>query len=526
MKKNLLIVILLLSVFSTQLFAQRYLTEIFTSTTTTPNVTYGWNFSVLPTDDDNTPTNGVYTDSLRADIYEPVGDTMSARATVILVHTGSFIPIFYNGQATGARGDSAVREMAQQFARRGYTAISIDYRKGWNPQALGSAGQEIRTGTLLQAAGRGIQDARASIRFFRNNALNGGNTYKIEETQIILGGLGTGGYISLGAATIDNYADVSLSKFTASQTNVSYGFTAGVSYFDSTLWGSTDGYGGMSIFNNSNNTPGISNDILFCFNAGGAMGDRSWLQAGMPPMVCFHVPNDPFAPYADGPVIVPVTGDFVVDVSGSYSVVARADSLGNNSSFYPNTWTDPFTLAANQNNNGFDGLMPFPLPDPPGPATGQASPWDWVDSTTTYQICMGLLGFTQGHTDTIWYSTLATNPGMGSVQGHAYIDSIMGYLNPRIFAAIVAGIHEPSVSDLPITVFPNPVSDKFTVTISNSELRMNRIEVYDMKGSRVLFFDNLKTKSYTIIRKNLDAGIYLVKVTTANGTSVRKITLQ
>ena len=525
MKKNLLILILLLSVFSTQLFAQRYLSEIFTGTTTTANVTYGWNYSVLPTDDDQTATNGVYTDSLRADIYEPVGDTMSARATVILLHTGSFIPIFYNGQATGARGDSALREMGQQFARRGYTAISIDYRMGWNPQAQGAPGQEIRTGTLLQAAGRGIQDARAAIRFFRNNALNAGNTYKIDESQIILGGLGTGGYIAFGAATIDSYADISLSKFTAQANNSTYGFTQGVSYFDSTLWGNTFGYGGQPIFNNSSNTPGIADDIFFCFSAGGAMGDRSWLQAGMPPMVCFHVINDPFAPYADGPVIVPVTGDFVVDVSGSYSVVARADSLGNNSSFYPNTWTDPFTLAANVNNNGFDGLMPFDLPDPPGPATGQASPWDWADSTTTYQICMGFLGFTQGHTDSIWYNTLATNPNMSSAWGHAYIDSIMGYLNPRIFAEILVGINE-AVSELPVSVFPNPASSQFTVSISNSELKMNRIEVYDMKGSKILSFDNLKTKSYTISRKNLDAGIYLVKITTPDGIAVRKITLQ
>jgi acetyl esterase/lipase len=468
----------------------------------------------------------VFTDSLRADIYEPVGDTMAARATVILLHTGSFIPIFYNGQATGARTDSALREMCQQFARRGYTAISIDYRMGWNPQALGAAGQEIRTGTLLQAAGRGIQDARAAIRFFRNNALNGGNTWKIDESQIILGGLGTGGYLALGAATIDNNADVSLLKFTASQPNATYGFTPGVSYFDSTLWGNTFGYGGQPVLNNSNNTPGIPNDIFFCFNAGGALGDRSWLQANMPPMVCFHVPNDPFAPYADGPVIVPVTGDFVVDVSGSYSVVSRADSLGNNSSFYPNTWTDAFTLAANLNNGGFDGLMPFPLPDPPGPATGQASPWDWVDSTTTYQICIGLLGFTQGHTDTIWYNTLATNPNMSSAWGNTYIDSIMGYLNPRIWAHILVGVNEPMIAGTELSVFPNPATDQFTVSASSSEIKMNRIDIFDMNGKKTMTFDNIKSNSFTITRRNLASGIYFIKITTPSGVALKKISLQ
>ncbi|MBK5286381.1 MAG: hypothetical protein JJE25_13360, partial [Bacteroidia bacterium] len=148
-----------------------------------------------------------------------------------MLHTGSFLPIFFNGQATGARTDSCIKVMCRQFARRGYTAIAIDYRKGWNPQALSSAGQEIRTGTLLQAAGRGIQDANAAIRFFRNNALNNGNTYHIDESKIILGGTGTGGYIVFGCSSIDSYAEISIAgKFLASIPNTNYHFTPGVSY--------------------------------------------------------------------------------------------------------------------------------------------------------------------------------------------------------------------------------------------------------------------------------------------------------
>ncbi|MBK5286382.1 MAG: hypothetical protein JJE25_13365 [Bacteroidia bacterium] len=80
MKTKLLVLSLLTLNFSTQLFAQRYLSEIFFDNTVTSNVTFGWNYSVLRTDDDAvgfiTPlSDRIYIDSLRADIYEPVGDT-------------------------------------------------------------------------------------------------------------------------------------------------------------------------------------------------------------------------------------------------------------------------------------------------------------------------------------------------------------------------------------------------------------------------------------------------------------------
>ena len=91
----------------------------------------------------------------------------------------------------------------------------------------------------------------------------------------------------------------------------------------------------------------------------GAMGDISWLAAGDAPMVAFHVVGDPFAPYGNGPVIVPTTGDFVVNVSGSSVVIAKADSLGNNNCFIPNNFNDVYTQHANAVNGGKEGLYPL-----------------------------------------------------------------------------------------------------------------------------------------------------------------------
>ena len=88
----------------------------------TNNITYGQNISFL--------TGTADTIDLKADVYEPVGDTMGARPTVIMIHTGSFLPIFTMDRATGIKTDSTITEMCRQFARRGYTAIAMDYRLG------------------------------------------------------------------------------------------------------------------------------------------------------------------------------------------------------------------------------------------------------------------------------------------------------------------------------------------------------------------------------------------------------------
>ena len=321
MKKPLLPLLLILGLFSFALnvSAQRYVSEIFTSVTVTPNIVYGENIQFL--------TGAADTIDLKADVYQPVGDTMTLRPTVILIHTGSFLPIFYNGQATGIKTDSVVTELCRQYARRGYTAIAMDYRLGWNPQALGSAGQDVRTGTLLQSVYRAMQDAKACVRYFRNDALNA-NTYGIDESKIILQGMGSGGYIAMAYPSLTDPAQISLPKFLAATTNATYGFTAGMSYINQAIWGDFDGYGGAPGYNIATNTPGVANDIAFVINCAGALGDSSWLQGGTNvPFVAFHSINDPFAPYKDGSVIVPTTGDFSYAGGNPTRFIAKWDGV-------------------------------------------------------------------------------------------------------------------------------------------------------------------------------------------------------
>lgn len=488
------------------LFAQRYVSEIFSSVTVTPNIIYGNNIERL--------TGAADTVELKADVYQPVGDTMMARPTVILIHTGSFLPIFYNQQATGIKTDSVITELCRQYARRGYTAIAMDYRLGWNPQALGPAGQDIRTGTLLQAVYRALQDVKACVRYFRNDAL-GANAYGIDQSKIILHGMGSGGYVAMAYACLTDPSQISLPKFLAATTNATYDFTAGQSYINQAIWGDFDGYGGAPGYNLGVNTPGVSNSISFVINCGGALGDSSWLQSGPNvPFVAFHSLNDPFAPYKDGSVIVPTTGDFVVDVSGSWRVIRIADSLMNNAAFQFNTWTDPYTVRANQLNDGYDGLFPLELADPPGPATGQAGPWEWFDSTTVYQTCMLGLGFTQGRTDTIWYASLATNPDMSKTKAMAYIDTIMGYANPRIAAALnlVTGVQHLNKDEVKISIYPNPSTEFINLDASLATSPVRYMRIYDISGRLVTELNRIEDSRIRLDVSSVRSGTYVLKI--------------
>lgn len=524
MRKNLRKVLLVSALISSSLLvqAQRYVTEIFPAAGKTANVIYGQNITVL---------NALFVpgappalENLVMDVYTPAGatDPLTQRPLVILMHTGSFLPPVINGSPTGSKGDSTIVAMCTQFAKRGYVAAAMSYRLGWNPQAAGTTGQDIRTGTLLQAVYRGLQDAKACVRYFRANADTGGNTFQIDPNNIILGGVGTGGYIALAYATLDDPSEITLSKFLANTTNTTYGFVAGTSYVNQNLLGDFDGYGGIPQLNNPNNSPGYPNDVQFVFNMGGALGDTSWMEAGDAPTVGFHVVGDPFAPYGIGDVVVPTTGDFVVEVGGSQEALRLANGLGNNNCFANAGFSDPLTTYANSVNNGYEGLYPF-ITNP----LVQAGPWEWYDSLATvfYASFLPAPFNTQG--GAAYSSSLLTNPDMSKAKALAYIDTIMGYLNPRIAYCLnlSTGLNTLSERENGISLAPNPTQNNALISTNNNAL-IRSVAVFDITGKQVIFKDAIDQESFLVERGNLESGLYLVQVETDRGKSTSRLVIQ
>jgi len=519
MKKSLQIALMSLFVAgaSIQAQAQRYVTEIFPDAARTNSVIYGQNITVIGA----LSGGGPAMDTLKMDVYTPAGapDPLTERPLVIVMHTGSFLPPVINGQPTGSRRDSNIVAMCTSLAKRGYVAAAMSYRLGWNPQALGATGQDIRTGTLLQAVYRALLDAKACVRYFRANVDTGGNDFGIDSSKIILGGVGTGGYIALAYATLDDPAEISLTKFLANSNNATYGFTAGQSYVNQALLGDFEGYGGIPQLNYPNNSPGYNSKVQFVFNLGGAIGDTSWLEAGDAPMVAFHVVGDPFAPYAVGDVIVPTTGDFVVEVGGSREAIRLSNEKGNNACFANAGFTDALTTYANTINEGFEGL--YPLVTVPAQ---QAGPWEWYDSLATVFYASFLPPPYNTKGDTAYANALLTNPDMSKAKALAYLDTVMGYLNPRIVYCLnlSTGLNDVAVNNAGISFTPNPADNRTVINSKNDEI-IRSVVVYDITGKMVHSSGPVDQKSYTLERKDLDAGLYIVNVQLDRGTATSRV---
>ena len=86
-----------------------------------------------------------------------------------------------------------------RWAKKGYVAVAMTYRHGWNPTSTRSKHKNIHSySSCLQ---RYCQDARSAIGFMRQDEANG-DTYGIDGSRIVFGGHGRGGYLSLGVATL------------------------------------------------------------------------------------------------------------------------------------------------------------------------------------------------------------------------------------------------------------------------------------------------------------------------------------
>ena len=111
MKKFLTLAFGLLAV--CQVDAQvRYLNEVFSDVEVTSNVVYGENVTVLPLLQGAAPA----AQPLVCDIYEPAGDTETARPLIIYIHTGNFLPQYLNGSAVGTKTDSVAVELCSRYA--------------------------------------------------------------------------------------------------------------------------------------------------------------------------------------------------------------------------------------------------------------------------------------------------------------------------------------------------------------------------------------------------------------------------
>ncbi len=512
----------------------RYVDEVFDQIDIQTDIPYGQNISVL------TMNNGdPDTIPLVMDVYTPVGDDLTERPTVIYLHTGSFLPQYFNGQITGSRTDSTVAYTCRRLARMGYTAIAATYRAGWLPTA---EDQNIRTATLLQAAYRGIIDFRTCVRFLRKSVAEDGNPYGVDGTRIVAWGQGTGGYISTGAAFLDRYEEISsLPKFINTETALPF-VTEAVD---------GDPYGIQPAFLNIPNWPEYESDFAMAVNMGGALGDSTWIEGDESPVdepfsVGFHVVTDPFAPFGYGPVIVPTTQEFVVFVSGTRGINGRANALGVNDALQPvldmpdaltqtaaflsDVPVDLSALGQTPTTLATAHMYPFIAPD----NRLESGPWDWWDKPTLDLVIAGVnqIFGTDFSSDTLHMNGLLTNPDMSAMKAQAYIDTIFNYYTPRACQGLqlseCALVNTEEILDneiVNVNVAPNPSVDRVFITTS-VEQPMDAIQVFDANGHFVRAHYDINNHQYDLRRQGLPAGVYILKLKFADGIAIRRVIFQ
>ncbi len=466
---------------------------------------------------------------LKLDVYEPdqATDTSTTRPVIMFLHTGNFLPPPFNGSPVGNKTDSTAVELCKQWAKRGYVAISVDYRLAWNPLASSLA---ERRGTLLNAVYRSIQDTKHAVRYIKQNA----STYAIDPNKIVLYGQGSGGYAALAYATLDKVSEMSIPKFINPLNSASY--------IDTGLVGGIDGLGGqLNLFKYDNN--GQNTNINMVINAGGSLADTSWLEAGDVPMVSLHCVRDPFAPFNNGIVIVPTTQQNVVEVQGANLFMVKVNALGNNAAFYNFPFADPYTARARSLygqtvpyiypspddqitiNANIDGVFPIMRPLGSQILTNEASPWEWWDPSSTVaqtQVAVGV---------TAHQAALASNPDMSPTKGRTYIDTIQGYIHPRIMLALQLpgyqqiGVSENNNIDAQLSVYPNPATSQLTIKLDDNT-EINSVELMTLAGQVVYSQSNIGTNEVTIERGNLSSGLYLVNIKVGDTVITKKVSIQ
>lgn len=472
----------------------RYLEQVFPSVKVTQNLYYGANYTVL-----TKPSTGkTVLQPLGFDFYEPEGDTKTERPLVIYLHTGNFLPHPQNQSPSGTIRDSVEVEIATRLAKMGYVVAVADYRLGWNPQ---DTVQDNRVYTLINAAYRGVQDARSCIRYFKINQQN----YGIDTNRIVLFGQGTGGYISMASATLDSYQKIYTTTSPALKF-VLNGNPMVIEPFNGNIEGTSWGIPLAGPFLGDTlcipNNTGPTSKFHLCVNLGGALGDISWLDANSTPFISFQSPTDPFAPYTSDILVVPGPNLPIVEVQGSYLVQQKAASLGLNSAWTSQNLTDIYSTKANQHNDGYDGLYPIYTT-----LYLDSSPWDWWNSSNPNNA-IGLL----------------TNPTMSAAKGRAYVDTILGYYAPRAYYALNLSIGTKDLvkESIGLKVSPNPAGS-FAVINTATDYPMESIELVDITGKLVAKYNNIKSNNYRMERGPWPAGSYYVRVKVKEGVTSHQV---
>ena len=147
--------------------ARRYLNPVFSHVTKKINLTYGRSLN-----------DRARLQTHLLDLYEPTKDILTARPVIVLIHGGGF--------TGGNKADMSA--YAVEFARRGYVAVSINYRLATKPMKT-----HPPDANFIAAVDDAKEDAFGAIRWLRANA----GRYRLDKGRIAVMGFSAGAITAL-----------------------------------------------------------------------------------------------------------------------------------------------------------------------------------------------------------------------------------------------------------------------------------------------------------------------------------------
>ncbi len=502
---------------------ERYIDKIFDEVQMTDGVLYGTNITILPVLSGGDPGP----QDLLLDIYEPVGDTVSERPVVIFAHRGDFLPPIVNLSPYGTRKDSAVVEFCTELAKRGFVAVSMDYRLGWAPPPFGMD-IEIKS-TVLQAVYRITQDMRTAVRFFRKTAAEDDNPYKIDPNSIAVAGMDAAGFAANNVAYLKSTDQAALPKF------LDFSTMPPTPFIIEELHG--DPYGITQTPLNLPNHVDYSSDVSVVIDFEGGLGDISWIEAGDPPTITFQAANK-FGNPGIRDVTIGVGGEIII-AEGAFpdTIVHTTQAFGNQDVFLDNVAVDELTEKARAATGGLEGLFLYHPYTQEGsvqcdatagvPAVnygGNTYAWNWYDETVFGAIWDMVENQTIPSEQFICqYNTGEGNPNDPAIS-RLMIDTLVRYMVPRLVAAMQSQettSSELKAEDISLRIFPNPSHGRISISAAED---FHRVAIMDINGKNV-WSQNVQSQQHEVHVGNLSAGLYVLELAFDNGLIHKKISI-
>lgn len=217
--------------------------------------------------------------TLKMDIYRPAQSSGVERPLIILLPGGGFAP---------STSKDGYRFFAARLASHGYVVACADYRV--------SDGRPETADLIRVLIVQGMQDAKAAVRFFREDATKG-NKYGIDTRRVFLGGFSAGAFVTGHAVYLDNVnkADLKMRAI---------------------IWAA----GGLE---GDSGHPGYDSSVVGWINMAGGLIDRNYITAKSKPMLSIYGTADE--------IVSPGRARFLgtdLMVSGGRDLFRRAVSVG------------------------------------------------------------------------------------------------------------------------------------------------------------------------------------------------------